>query len=250
MKNLAIMSFALFLLIVLFEACEKKDLSPFSGQIVASLRDVGKNFPDTLLIIGAENEQVEWNVTPDTYNIIKKEGNKLIVSFTNWGVYTISATVNGGKPLTQTVSCSNISEYYTKINIDNETLALVPRLFKLPTTDSTFFDFKIQSNVTSACVNSGFKTSQTQNNNHYIFYIESLLQPTQDCIIGGGKVGGNSQPFYPQVNSPIVLGTSYPLTINVGSKVYTGSVVFGKTTMDITWEHTKGIIMSSKHVTL
>jgi len=267
MKILGCMSFALFLLMVLIEGCQKAQLvSVVAGQLVASKTTVKFNEPDTLILIGAENDSVKWSITPSGSNATYKNTNKAVVVFLKAGIYTVSATAPGQAPLTKTITVLNENFYppapadptppadpfplFTHVPITNDNIVITPHYYKMPTSDSTYFILTAQTGKTYPCGNSSLNISQSQTNNNYIVNIVDIIQPgNANCALPNTQLKGSIY-FIPIVASPIVLGTTYPLTVTVGSTTYTGVITFNKTYMDIVWNYTYGVIMSSTHVTL
>lgn len=255
MKNLAYLLFALFLLITAFVACDKQVLAPqYQGKLVASSTSVNPNETDSLIVVGADNDAVSWSVTPSTYTIVKKENNKIILTFQEFGAYTITATVNG-KVLTALVGCWD-NGTYTHLSFDEVNIVMTPRYYRSKTStspDSTYFTLTAQIQTTPGCANSGINLKQDRTNNNFMIQFVDITQPdSQHCL-------PPTSTAYPQLTIPYhqdpdpakryLLNVSYPLTIKKGSTTFTGSVIFSNTAMDITWNYTSGVTFSSKHVT-
>ncbi|MCC8426458.1 hypothetical protein [Mucilaginibacter sp. UR6-11] len=262
MKNLAYVSFALFMLIALIEGCQKtQGVKP--GEIVASKTTVKYNEPDTLVLLGADNDSVKWGVTPSGFSQIHAVGNKAVIQFLKAGTYTVSAASNDGAPATRAITVLDVNynppvtdnpappadPAFTHIPVTGD-IVITPTYFKMPHGDSTYFVLTAQTSNPYPCGNSSLNTNQSQTNNNYILNIPDIIQPNAgQCALPNTPLK-RIVAFYPLVASPITLGTTYPLTIKVGSTTYTGVITFNSTYMDIVWNYTSGVTMSATHITL
>jgi hypothetical protein len=256
MKSVAYVSFILFLLITLFEACDKQALAPqYQGKLVATSTSVNPNEPDSLIIVGAENESAIWDISPKDYTVIKKDNNKIILSFQKFGGYTITATVNG-KPLTILVGCWD-NGTYTHLSLADVNVVVTPHYYKSKTntsSDSTYFTLSAQVQTALACANDGINfTTDRTNNNFKINFIDITQPDGQHCLPPTSTAYPEFTFPYDQDANPAkryLLNVSYPLTIKKGGTTYTGSFILSQTAMDITWDYTSGVTFSSKHIAL
>jgi hypothetical protein len=255
MKNLAYLLFALFLFITVFVACDKQALAPqYQGKLVASSTSLNPGEPDSLIVVGADNDVVTWDISPKTYTIIKKENNKIILSFQAFGAYTITATVNG-KPLTALVGCWD-NGTYTQLSLADVNVVITPHYYKSTTntsSDSTYFTLSAQIQKIFTCGNEGIniKTDRT-NNNFTIDFSDINLPDAQHCWPPNSTAYPQFILRYDQDADPskrYLLNVSYPLIIKAGGKTYTGTILLTNTAMDVTWDYTSGVTFSSKHVT-
>ncbi|MFD2874271.1 hypothetical protein ACFS5N_17445 [Mucilaginibacter ximonensis] len=275
MKNLIYLSAAILLSTALIIGC-KKEIGQQPLQLIASQHTVKLNQFDTLYLLGTtSHDSVRFSVSPsnpggsDTYySYFHMSNNKMIYAFFKPGTYTISATSNGGASVSTTVTVLNQQYTPPPTNTNpppppppaqHDTTTIIPvagdlsitaKLWKLPNTDSLDVIFTINSVNTYPCGNSSFNLQQSQFNNNFAIDIPNVLQP------GASACAKPNQPimarieFFPQVNSPVVVGTVYPLTIKVGGTTYTGSMVYGHNYVDITWNYTSGVTFTSTHITL
>jgi hypothetical protein len=256
MKNLTYLFFALLLFIMAFVACDKQALAPqYQGKLVASSTSVNPGEPDSLIVVGADNETVTWDITPKDYTIVKQQNNKIILTFPKFGAYTIKAIVNGGTPLTILVGCWD-NGTYTHLSFDDINVVMTPHYYKSKTStssDSTYFTLTAQVQTILGCANSGIQLKQDRTNNNFMIQFLEITQPdSQHCL-------PPTSTAYPQLTIPYdqdadpakryLLNVSYPLTIKKGSTTYTGTILLTKTAMDVTWDYTSGVTFSSKHVT-
>ncbi|MES2807738.1 MAG: hypothetical protein V4619_03890 [Bacteroidota bacterium] len=261
MKNLSYSLFALLFVIMSLGACEKQayapiekiktNETPFEGKLVATSLSVNPNEPDTLTLEGAENENISWLVIPETHNIIKKEGNKLIVSFQKFGGYFVTATVNG-KSFTSNPGCWD-NGTYIKRSYDDINITMTPKYYrsKTGTADSISFAFSAELEMSKVCTNEGFNQLTDRTSNDIKMHFWYITQPVSHCI----PSTSNDHPVvyfvYPLSADPAKrykLNIDYPITIKKGATTYTGSVRFSENFMDITWNYTSGLTFSSKHV--
>jgi hypothetical protein len=255
MKKLTYLSLALFLFILAFAACDKQALAPqYQGKLVASSTSVNPNEADSLIVVGADNDDVTWDISPKTYTIVKKENNKIILTFQAFGAYTITATVNG-KPLTALVGCWD-NGTYTHLSFNDINVVMTPRYYKSKTSsspDSIYFSLTAQVQTILGCANSGIQLKQDRANNNFMIQFTEITQPdSQHCLPPTSTTYPEITIPYDQDSNPskrYVTNVSYPLTIKKGSTTYTGSIIFTNTAMDITWNYTSGVTFSSKHVT-
>ncbi|MGF7082655.1 hypothetical protein [Mucilaginibacter sp. UYCu711] len=255
MKNLTYLLFALFLFIVAFEACDKQALAPqYQGKLVASSTSVNPNEADSLIVVGADNETVTWDVSPKTYTIVKKENNKIILTFQEYGAYTITATVNG-KPLTIYVGCW-ANGTTTHVSLTDVNIVITPHYYRSksnPSMDSTYFSLTAEIQKVLACNSGGVNLQTDRTNNNFLIIFGDITQPDgQFCLPPTSTAYQQVTIPYDQDADPskrYLLNVSYPLIIKKGGTTYTGSVIFTNTAMDITWNYTSGVTFTSKHVT-
>lgn len=264
MKNLIYLSSALLLALTLVIGC-KKGLDEQPLQLIAKKTTIKLVETDSLILLGADRDSVKWTVTPSENCLMFHDSNKATVLFYQPGTYVVSAKAPGHAPLTKTITVLNESYYppvtdtiptphpphdtTTVIPVSGD-LIITPKLWKLPNTDSLDILLTINTVNTYACGNSWFNFTQSQTNNNFAINIPNISQPGSFGCAKPNKPLSTTIEFFPQVNSPVVVGNTYPLTITVGSKTYTGSIVYAKTYIDITWNYTSGVTFSSKHITL
>lgn len=264
MKNLIYLSAAILLSTALIIGC-KKEIGQQPLQLIAQKTTLKLAENDTLILLGAAKDSVKWTVTPSDNCLMFHNSNKASVLFYKAGTYVVSATDPGHAPLTKTITVLNES-YYPPVT-DNPPpppaqhdtttiipvagdLSITPTLWKLPNTDSLDVIFTINSVNTYPCGNSSFNLQQSQFNNNFAIDIPNVLQPGPSACAKPNQPIMARVEFFPQVNSPVVVGTSYPLTIKVAGTTYTGSMAYGHGYVDITWNYTSGVTFTSKHVTL
>ncbi|MDB5003303.1 MAG: hypothetical protein JWQ34_1528 [Mucilaginibacter sp.] len=254
MKNLTYVSFALFLIVLVAAGCEKTQLNTITSdyKLTASKTTLRIGDFDTLTIAGAENQTVKWtghnNITD---SIIQQQGNKLIIKWYTRGTYQISASINGGAPITIPITVTFYYPTYTTLPITNENVIVTPHYYKSPTSDSTYFTLSAQFTKVFPCGNSFIEASSSQTNNNFIINFTDIKQPNGiDCSIVNTPIIYKLFYFYNKPAMPYHFGTTYPLTIITGSKTYTGVITLNPTYMDIVWNYDTGVTMSSKHITL
>jgi hypothetical protein len=263
MKNLVYSLTVLLLSITLVAGCQKGHVQPL--QLIASKTTIKMVETDSLVLIGAEGDSVKWTVTPSDYSLMFHNSNKATVLFYKAGTYTVSATAPRYAPLTKTITVLNEMFYPpvtdnpqppppaevqpTAIPVSGD-IVITPKVWRLPNTDSLDLILSIKTANTYPCGNSWLNLNQSQTNNNFVINILNVMQPdSSSCVRPNTQISGSLE-FFPQKNAPVVAGTSYPLTIKVGSTTYTGSIVYAKDYVDITWNYTSGVIMASKHVAL
>lgn len=263
MKNLAYSLFALLFMIITLGGCEKQATAPveqiktnevpFEGKLIATSTSLNPGEADTLTVVGAENETVTWSVSPSSHTIIKKESNKLMVSFQAYGAYTITATVRG-KTFEILAGCW-ANGTYTKRSYDNIDIIMTPKYFRSKTgnsVDSIFFAFSAELQTTRVCLSDGFQnlTDRTSNDIKIHFWYISQPEGNQCTPYPGSDhpIVNFGYPLHPDPAKRYKLNVDYPISIKKGSTTYTGSVRFTENAMDITWNYTSGLTFSSKHV--
>jgi hypothetical protein len=256
MKNLAYLSFTLLLLIAVFAGCDKSQTYPtFDGKLIASSTSVNPGEADSLIVLGADNDPVTWDISPKTYTIVKQQNNKLILTFQAFGAYTIKATVNG-KVLTALVGCWD-NGTVTHLSFNDVNVVLTPRYYRSKTStspDSIYFTLTAQVQTILGCANTGIQLRQDRTNNNFTVNFYDITQPDSPHCLPPTSTN------YPVITIPYdqdsdpgkryVPNVSYPLTIKKGSTTYTGSILFTHTAMDITWDYTSGVTFTSKHAVL
>lgn len=261
MKNLTYLLSAALLAIALVVGC-KKGIDQQPLQLIAKKSVIKMVETDSLVLLGAAGDSVQWSVAPA--GLLFHNSNKATVLFYQAGTYTVTATDPGHAPLTKTITVLNEMFYppvvdnpppptqhdtTTVIPVSGD-LVITPRVWRVPNTDSLGLYLTVKSVNNYACGNSWFNITQSQVNNNYVINIPNVSQPGSiSCARANTPISGNLM-FYPQVNSPVVVGTSYPLTIKIGNITYTGSLIFNKDYVDITWGYTSGVTFTTTHVTL
>ncbi|GAA4092721.1 hypothetical protein [Mucilaginibacter panaciglaebae] len=262
MKNFIYLSLAFLLSIALIAGC-KKDHSENVLSLIAKKTTIKYNELDTLILLGAENDSIKWDVNPlEGLSSLYKFGNKVVVVFTKAGTYAVTATDAGHTPLSKTITVLDQDfnppppppqhqSGDTTINIPiTGDLVITPTYFKVPNADSTGFKLMVQTSNTYPCGNSYLNIRSFKINDSYVVNAINIVQPPATlCTMPDTQLKGTMN-FNSMANSSIVPDNSYPLTITVGSTTYTGSITFNQTYMDITWNYTSGVIFSSKHITL
>jgi hypothetical protein len=264
MKNLIYLLTVFLLSIVLVVGCKKGQVEQ-PLQLITSKTTIKLVETDSLVLLGTEGDSVKWTVTPSDYSLMFYNSNKATVLFYKAGTYIVSATIPGHPPLTKTITVLNENFYPpvtnnpqppppaeatpTSIPVSGD-LIISPKVWRLPNTDSLDLLLYIKTANTYPCGNSWLNLNQSQINNNFVINIPNVMQPaSSSCARPNTQISGELE-FFPQKNAPVVVGTSYPLTIKVGSTTYTGSIVYAKDYVDITWNYTSGVIMASKHITL
>ncbi|HWZ36326.1 MAG TPA: hypothetical protein VNW51_09215 [Mucilaginibacter sp.] len=262
MKKLLYLSSAFLLALALAVGCKKGQMDK-PLQLIAAKTTIKLVETDSLVLLGAEGDSVKWTVTPS--GLMFHNSNKATVLFYQAGTYVVTATDPGHAPLSKTITVLNENYYPTTPNnpppppVSHDTskfipvtgdLVITPKVFREPNTDSLDLILNIKSSNTYPCGNSSFYLTQSQTNNNFVIDIPNILQPSNYSCTRPNTQIQRSIAFYPQVNSPVVVGTSYPLTITIGSTKYTGSIVFAKDYADITWPYTSGVTFTSTHATL
>jgi hypothetical protein len=253
MKNLTHLLFsslALFFAMIIIQGCEKTGLTAVNPKLVASKTTLRITDIDTLVVLGAGNDSVTWDVQPASAQIIQQKGNKISLTFLEFKTYTVTARINGGVPLSINITNTFFNTVYTTLPITNENITITPTYFKSPTSDSTYFKLSAQTGKTYACGSSVLNATKTQSNNDFVINFKNIEQPdAANCYSPNSRL---ILDFYFNQNpaTPYSFGTTYPLTITVGSTIYTGVITLNPTYMDIVWNYTSGVIMSSKHITL
>jgi len=262
MKNLTYLLAAVLLSVTLIIACKKEGREQ-PLQLIAKKTTIKLLETDSLILLGADGDSVKWSVTPS--GLMFHNSNKATVLFYQPGTYTVTAKDPGHAPLSKTITVLNES-YYPPVT-DNPPpppaqhdtttiipvagdLTITPKIWKLPNTDSLDVILTINSVNTYPCGNSSFNLKQSQFNNNFAINIPNVLQPGPTTCAKPNQPIKAIVEFFPQVNTPVVVGTSYPLTIKVADTTYTGSIVYGHNYVDITWPHTSGVTFTITHVTL
>ena len=254
MKNLSYLSFALFMLLFVATGCEKVQQTLISSEykLVATKTTLRIGDLDTITVVGAENKTIKWSFT-DSYldSVISQKDNKLIIKWDRQGTFKVSASINGGTPITIPITVTFYYPTYTTLSITDENVVLTPHYYKSPTSDSTYFTLSAQFTKAFPCGNSIIDVTSSQANNNFIINFADIRQPNgKDCAIPNTPIIFKLFYFYNKPSAPYQFGTTYPLSIIVGSKTYTGVITLNLKYMDIVWNYDTGVTMSSKHVTL
>jgi hypothetical protein len=255
MKNLAYLLFSFLLSVTILEGCEKTGVNTeiTVPKLIATKTTLRVTDYDTLVVVGAEKQPVKWTISDNINDsIVKQEGNILIVKWYTAGKANVSASVNGGTPLTLAITITWYSPNYTTLSVNDQNIVITPHYYKSRTSDSTYFTLLAQFSKPFACNGSFVESSQSVANNNFVINLLDIKQPIgKDCTIPKEPlIPGALFYFYNNRATPFSFGTTYPLTINAGNKTYTGVVTLSPTYMDIVWNYDTEVTMSSKHITL
>jgi len=252
MKKLIYCVLALLPAYLIIQGCNKlNDVVVTNGISTLKVQksEVMINQPDTLLISDAKTtDKVVWTVSPTGSNTISSNGPGAVLTFSKAGSYTVTATVNDGKPLTATITVNttvyNQPSAPTPIALTGDQINLTPSLYKNSAADSTYIIFDTRT-TTSYCLNSRLNlTASNADGNYNVSFINVL--PYVTCAGVSGTLRTNIN--FKQGPATLSNGT-YPLNIALNGTTYTGSIVVSTASIIFNWNYTTGVVLTSKTIT-
>ncbi len=254
MKNLTYGIFAFFLLTLVMQGCKKSGLTFTKGQITAAKLTLDLNEPDSLILVGAVNDSVQWSVTPASANTLFKIKNIAILKFSAAGSYTVTATTNSGTTASVSITVTNNvyvpSPVYTVVSYDPvEQITMVPMLTTVNGSKTMYF--AAQTSKIYACGNSIPMLTKSSNGNNLSINFLGIKRPDPlTCLVTNTPLPAENAYFFSAGTALSFTPGTYPLTVTLNNVTYTGSIVITATDMTFNWNYTAGVIIAPNHLSL
>lgn len=251
MKKLIYCMLALLPAYLIIQSCNKLNdaVVVAGGALKVQKTEVMINQPDTLLITDAKtSDKVVWIVSPSGSNTISTNGPGAVLTFSKAGTYTVTATVNDGKPITTTIVV-NTTVYAppagtTPTLLTGDQISLTPGLYKSAAADTTYIYFNAYTTNTYCATNRLNISSSITGGNYAASFINVLPYGTCTGTMATLHAGINFK------QSPAVLANgTYPLTFNLNGTTYTGSIAVSTASIVFNWTYTSGVVLTSKTIT-
>ena len=251
MKKLIYCVLALLPAYLIIQGCNKLNdtVAIAGGTLKVQKTGLMINEPDTLGITDAKtSDKVVWIVSPVGSNTISTNGPVAVLTFSKAGTYTVTATVNDGKPMTTTVTVS--STIYappagtTPTLLTGDQISLTPGLYKSAAADTTYIYFNAYTTNTYCATNRLNISSSITSGNYVASFINVLPYGTCTGTMATLRAGINFR------QTPTVLANgTYPLTLNLNGTAYTGSIVVSTASVIFNWNYTAGVVLTNKTIT-
>jgi len=259
MKKLTFTVLAALLTFFIIQGCNKDTLPAVGGKLKASKTEIKAGQLDTLLFTGASStDSLTWTVSPNGKDILHTRGNAATIVFNAAGTYVVTAQKAGGQPSSATINVAAGTTPVSKADSSSNvvTTSTVDTLQIVPITtdimmavafgrnavgDSVTIDFTPYTNLTGKYCETAlmqYKAVITADN-HFNLDLYNMRQ-AKGCPIEA-RTDITSGINYVFKLRRLALGT-YPLTVTVGSVVYTGSIIISATNLTFNWPYTSGVI--------
>jgi hypothetical protein len=255
MKNVTYGLFALVLSLFIIQGCQKSDLIGQNGQLTATKLTLKLNETDTLTLVGASADSIQWSVTPAGSGTLLKFKNYAIVKFNKAGTYTINATVSGGATSTISLTVTNDAyvpnPIYTVYPFNNEQISLTPVYYKSKKGDTSYMYFRATTAKTYPCNNSILlftKSVDVASKNLGLNFIGEKRPDVGNCGITGSTLTSSSIYYFYEGTALSFIPGTYTFTVTLSDTTYTGSIVISATDININWDYTSGVIITNKHI--
>lgn len=259
MKNLTYGIVAILLSLFVIQACTKTGVATVNGQITASKTSITVGYLDSLAVVGTTTtDSVRWSVSPTGFNSIINQGPHALIRFNKAGTYIVSAVVNGGTPVTITITATaapvsptdTTTHHITYLPLTGDQITLYTHLQKGPVVDSVYLWFSGMTTNNYPCGNSTlvYNNSLSSANAFSINFV-NILQPATCTAIPTTIPTRTPIIFNQNTASPYMVNGTYPLTITLNSTTYTGSITVTTTTVTFNWTYTAGVLITPKTIT-
>jgi len=213
-------------------------------QLIASKYKVKINEPDTLLLSGAKStDSIRWSVVPSGFDSLITQKNKALVFFKKAGTYQVKAADNGGTPaiayITVTDSVYHPQPQYIITPLTGDQITLVPHFYNNPAADSSYLTFVAKTH-NSYCGISKLNLTDSLVNKTYAIDFLNVIQPTP-CVIGSSPIATVIN-FTQKMPGNLPNGT-YPLSVTLNGKTFTGSIVATSTIITFKWNYNSGVLI-------
>jgi len=267
MKKLTFAILAALLAFFIIQGCNKDTPAVPGVKLQAAKTQIKVGQLDTLLLTGvAGTDSITWSVSPTGKDNLLTKKNAATIVFNVAGTYVVTAQKLGGQSSNITINVADLSagtipasqpdsstNIVTSTRLD--TVQIVPittdimmaiSFGRVPgTTDSVGIDFSPYTNLTGKyCEPAVMQYKAVFTADHHFNLDIYNMRQAKGCLVEA-RTDITSGVGYVFRQRQIALGT-YPLTVTVGSVVYTGSIIISATNVTFNWPYTSGVIIDPK----